>query len=273
MNQSDFNNNWRKVAATVYRKPVDSKIFGSVEIDVTDLEEYITQKREAGLKITMTHIVVLAIARGIATEVPEFNTYVRMGKIVPRKSLGATVAVLMPGGQMGSIKIENADKLTLKELAEQMGGKINRTRKGDEQSTGQSKNILSSVPWPFRNWLFRLYKMVTINWGLPMPILKVNADSFGSFAVTNIGSLGLDMGIPALLPTSNVSIVIVMGGTSKKPAVYRDQIVPRRIMSMGAAIDHRVADASHGGILFRYLKYIFKNPEILELKPESRTKL
>jgi pyruvate dehydrogenase E2 component (dihydrolipoamide acetyltransferase) len=268
MNPTELNNNWRKVAATIYRKPVDSKIFGSVEFDVTELEEYIAQKRKDGLKITMTHIVVLAIARGIATEIPEFNTYIKMGKVVRRKTIGATVSVLMPGGQMGSIKIEDADKLTLSELADQMAGKINNTRKGNEQSTGQSKNVLSTFPWPLRNWVFRLYKMITINWGLPMPFLKVNANSFGSFAVTNIGSLGLDMGIPALLPTSNVSIVFVMGGTSKKPTVYRDQIVPRRIMSLGAAIDHRVADASHGGILFRHLKYVFKNPEILESKPK-----
>lgn len=265
----NLNNNWRKAASTIYRKPVDSKIFGSVEIDITNLEEYISRKRKEGLKITITHIVVLAIARGIAAEVPELNTYVRMGRIVRRKTLGATVSVLLPGGQMGSVKIDDADKLTLKELSTQLPEKINQARKGRESSAGQSKNILSSVPWPFRNWLFRLYKLITINWGLPMPLLKVNAESFGSFVVTNIGSLGLDMGVPALMPSSNVSIVILIGGVHKKPVVYNGQIVPRRIISMGAAIDHRVADASHGGILFRYLKYVLKKPEILESKPGS----
>jgi pyruvate/2-oxoglutarate dehydrogenase complex dihydrolipoamide acyltransferase (E2) component len=264
----DLNNNWRKVAATIYRKPTDSKVYGSVEIDVTGLEAYISRKRKEGLKITMTHIIVLAIARGIVSEVPEFNSYVRMGRIVAKKSVGATIAVLMPGGQMGSVLIKNADKLTLRELVDEITEKINRTRKGNEQNTGESKNILSSIPWPFRKWVFWVYKMITINWGLPMPLLKVDAESFGSFVVSNIGTFGLDIGIPALLPSSNVSIVFIQGGIFTKPSVHDGQIVPRRLMTLGALFDHRVADASHGGKLFRHLKYIFKNPELLELKPE-----
>lgn len=267
MNSDEINNNWRKLAATIYRKPVDSKIFGSVELDVTELEEYISRKRKGGLKITMTHFMVLAIARGIADEVPEFNTYVRMGKIARRKTLGATISVLLPGRQMGSVKIDEADKLTLADLSEKLLDEINDARKGDEHNTGHSKNILSAIPWPFRNWVYRLYKMITINWGLPMPLLKVNAETFGSFVVSNIGSIGLDMGVPALLPTSNVGLVVIVGGINKKPVVINDQVVIRKIMSVGAAIDHRIADASHGGILFRYLKNMVKHPEILETKP------
>ena len=41
----DLTTNWRKVASTIYRKPVDSKIFGEVEIDVTDLEKFISEQR------------------------------------------------------------------------------------------------------------------------------------------------------------------------------------------------------------------------------------
>ncbi len=35
-----------------------------VEIDVTDLEEYVSQKRKEGIKITLTHIFTLAVAPG-----------------------------------------------------------------------------------------------------------------------------------------------------------------------------------------------------------------
>lgn len=265
--QTGLNNNWRKVAAAIYRKPTDSRIFGNVEFDITELEKYITNKRKSGLKITMTHITTLAVARALRQEVPELNTYVRRGNIVARKSVDATVSVLLPDGQMGSVKVDNADQLTLAVVVEIMSGKIKNSRKGDENKTMQTKNLLSSLPWPIRNWVFRIYKMVTIDWGLSMPLLNVSADSFGSFMVTNIGTLGLDMGIPSLLPSSNVSMVMVLGGISKKPAVVNDKIVPRRILSMGAVLDHRIVDASHGGKLFRYLKYVFKNPEILEEKP------
>ena len=62
MKNSRLNTEWRKVATAIYRKPVDSKLFGSVEVDVTDLENYITEKRKQGLKITMTHVFLLIVA-------------------------------------------------------------------------------------------------------------------------------------------------------------------------------------------------------------------
>ena len=76
------------------------------------------------------------------------------------------------------------------------------------------------------------------------------------------------MGYPALFPISNVPLVLILGGVSKKPYVVNDQIVARRIISLGAALDHRVVDAMHGGKLFRYIKHIVNNPSILESKPE-----
>jgi pyruvate dehydrogenase E2 component (dihydrolipoamide acetyltransferase) len=268
MNSSEnLNNNWRKVASTIYKKPTDSKIFGTVDIDVTELEKFIAEKRKNGLKITLTHIIVLTIARALQQEVPELNTYVKRGNIKKRDRVDAMVSVLLQGGQMGSVKIENADTITLEELAAEMSEKIRNSRHGDENKTMQTKNLLSSIPWPFRTWLFRLYKLFTISWGISIPFLGLSTDSFGSFVVSNIGSIGLDMGYPSLLPSSNVSIVMIMGAVYKKPVVVNNEIVIRRIMSLGAALDHRVVDASHGGKLFRFIKHIVKNPHILDDKP------
>ena len=46
MSKKNLNNEWRKVASAMYIKPVDSKILGSVELDVTDLEKYISENRD-----------------------------------------------------------------------------------------------------------------------------------------------------------------------------------------------------------------------------------
>ena len=135
---NNLNNNWRKVATAIYRKPTDSKIFGNVEIDVTRLEEFISEKRKSGLKITMTHIMVLTVARAIKQEVPELNTYVKRGNIVQRNHVDATVSVLLKGGQMGSVTIKDADTLTLEELVGVMGEEIKKSRKGSENQTMQS---------------------------------------------------------------------------------------------------------------------------------------
>jgi pyruvate dehydrogenase E2 component (dihydrolipoamide acetyltransferase) len=264
MNSSEeFNTNWRKVASTIYRKPVDSKIFGGVELDVTELENFVSQQRKSGLKITLTHIFVSILARGLKTEVPEFNTYLRRGKIVERPTVDAMVSVLQADGGMGSVKVKNADKLNLSEIETVLREEIQKSRKGKEEGTMQTKSFLSSLPWPFRRMFFRLYSMLTINLGISIPLLGLTAHSFGSFVVTNIGSIGLDTGFPALLPSSNVAFVLVMGGVKKKPVVINDEVVIRKMMSVTVVIDHRVADASHGGKMLRFVKQLINSPEEL----------
>lgn len=264
---NNYNTNWRKVASTIYTKPSDSKIYGTVELDVTKLEKFISEKRKEGVKTTLTYILTLIVGRAIRQEVPELNTYVKRGKIKQRKNVVATVSVLLPGGQMGSVKVENADQLTISELSETIALKIQNSRKGNENNTMQSKGLLANTPWPFRKWLFKLYRTVTIHWGISIPGTGLDSNSFGSYIISNIGSVGLDTGYASLLPSSNISVVFILGSIIKKPVVVNDQIVPRRIMALSATLDHRVVDGSHGGKMFRSIKHYIKHPELLEQKP------
>lgn len=260
----ELNNGWRKIASSIYRRPTDSKIFGSVEIDITDLETYIAEKRKNGIKATLTHIFILGAARALYEEVPELNTYIKRGNVLLRGHIDATVSVLLRESQMGSILIRDADKLTLEELIKLMNDEVRNSRQGAENKTMQMKDYLARIPWPFRGWVLRFLKTLTADLGFSFPSLGLSANSFGSFMVSNIGHVGLDMGYPALFPSSNVSFVLILGGVNRKPAVIGDKILPRSILSLGAALDHRVVDASHGGLLFRYLKKIVKNPELLD---------
>lgn len=265
---SDLNNEWRMVASAIYKRPVDSKILGQSEVDVTDLEAYIAQKRKSGVKVTLTQVLTLAAARALHDEVPELNVYLRRGKIVSRPSVDAMVSVLLEGSELGSVKVPHADEITIDEMAAFIAAEIKKARGGNENKTMEMKGKLAVIPWPFRSWIFQLVRTFTQKWGFSIPSLGLTPHSFGSFIVSNIGTLGLDLGFPALMPTSNVSFVLILGAVNKKPWVVNDEIVPRKILTLGAALDHRVCDGSHGGRLFRYLKYIIKNPELLDQKPE-----
>lgn len=267
MASSEINNDWRKVASAIYRKPMDAKIFGSVELDVTELEKFVSAKRKEGLKITLTHIFTLIVARAISQEVPELNCYVRRGNIIQREQVDAMVSVLLPDGSMSSVKLENADRLTLSECAEVLAEGISGSRSGDENRTMRMKGVAGSIPWPIRTWFFNLVRFLTIKLGVSVPAIGLTANNFGSFVMTNIGSIGLDTGYPALFPISNVSFVFVMGGISKKPVVVNDEVVIRRIITLSSALDHRTVDAMHGGKLFRYIKRMAMEPELLETKP------
>lgn len=266
MDQST-NNDWRKLTAVIYRKPQDSKIFGSVEFDVTDVEAYVKTKRAQGLKITLTHIFLLALARGVKEAAPEINCYVRRGQIIQRKQVDVSLSVLDSKGQMSAVKVVGAERLNLQELTVQLQEEVQQARKGQGAHAKKAQNILGRIPWPFRQWIADLYKLLTIQWGISLPFLGVSPDAFGSFVLSNLGSIGLDIGYPALAPFSNVAMVVNQGGVVTKPMVVDGEIVARRVLTLSAALDHRVVDASQAGHLFNYLRRILKKPELLELKP------
>lgn len=264
MSHPELNNEWRRVAASVYRKPSDSMILGAVEIDVTDLEKFITAKRKQGIKITLTHFFTLAVARALKQDVPELNCFIRRGRVVQRKQIDAMVSVLIRDSEMSSVRVENADQLNYTKLADVLQAAIQDTRKGDENSAMRMKGFVGRIPWPFNKWIFSVYKFLTISLGISLPSIGLSASRFGSFVITNIGSIGLDMGFPALFPVSNVAMVFVLGGVTKKPVVVNDRVVIRRMISLSSALDHRVVDANHGGKLFRSLKYAVRNPEMFD---------
>lgn len=255
------NDAWRRTAAAIYRKPVDSKIFGSVELDVTELEAFVLEKRKAGVRITLMHPIVLFIAKALKTEVPELNCYVRRGNIIHRPSVDASVTVLVGGKQMSAVLVPDTDACSLEGMANLLIQQIPRTRKGNEEKAMDNKKLLAAFPWPLRGWVVGFFKWLTIDLGIAIPALGLSPNTFGSFVFSNIGSLGLDIGYAALMPASNVASVFTMGSVQTKPAVVGDQIVPRRMLTLSVVLDHRVVDASHGGRLFTYLKAAVKGPD------------
>ncbi len=266
-NHFNPNSKWRKIAAAIYKKPVDSRIFGTVDLDVTDLEAYVLEKRRQGLKITLMHPLILIVSRTFREEVPALNCYVQRGNVILRKQVDAMVSVLQQGDQMGSARVPNADQMSISELAEFLGQEVIRSRNGQEHKTMELKDVLVALPWPFRGWLAGLFRWVAVDIGLSIPALGLSPDSFGSFIFSNIGSLGLEVGYAALMPPANVSMVFTMGSVQTKAVVVDDQIQARRMLTVSAVFDHRIVDASHIGRLFTCLKRGIKVPEKLDSKP------
>ena len=90
-----FNTPWRVTAAAIYTTPTDSRVYGTLEIDVTDAKRFIDEKREAGCKLTMTHMVTAVVSRAVAFDVPEMNCFIRRGRVIGRERLDVMVPVAM----------------------------------------------------------------------------------------------------------------------------------------------------------------------------------
>jgi pyruvate dehydrogenase E2 component (dihydrolipoamide acetyltransferase) len=271
--EDSLNTPWRRIATAIYDPPKDSKLYGTVELDITKVDEYIHRKRKEGIKVTYTTVFASLMSRSIAFDVPEFNVYVTRGRIHPRESVNVMVSVLLEKtSEMSSIMVKSAHSKTMDQIVDEMRKGILESRNGQENKTMQQKDRLSSLPWPLRKWMFSLLKHVFVRWGFQWKKKGLDRNSFGSFILSNICSLGLDHGYPALFPLSNLALVVLMGNIGKKPIVINDEIVVRKLLTLSACLDHRMVDGAHAGKLFRALKQRIQRIDELDEVPSEELK-
>lgn len=269
LRMDQFNTPWRVTSAAIYTTPTDSRVYGTLDIDVTDAKGFMKQKREAGTKITMVHLATAVLARAVAFDVPEMNCFIRRGAVVGRKRLDVMVPVAMGEEGVTSVIIRDAHARTVTSIAEEISSKAQRARAGNESKAAQNKYLLNRIPWPFRRPVFRLLKWITIDMGLEIKALGLSADSFGSFVVSDIGSHGLATGMTALMPAAKVPAVIVLGKIEEKPVVRDGEIVVRTILPLTGTFDHRIVDGAQIGKLARGIKRNFRKPEWLDEVPSA----
>lgn len=249
-----FNPPWRLMAATLYGPAVDGKIYGTLDVDVTEIDNYVKEKRRDGVKITLTHFITAALGRAIG-RLPEINCHIRRGRFIPRDYIEVMVAVnTMAGTEMSFIKIEDAHLKSVSDIATEMGDKAFAVRQGEEQKAAKNKYTLTKIPWPLRRPVFRLIKWLVNDLGLNLAFLGFNDRSFGSILLTDIGSHGLTSGFPALFPAAKIPAVIVMGKVEKKAVVRDNEVAIRKMLPLTGVFDHRIVDGRHGGMLARYVR-------------------
>ena len=260
----NMNSPWRIISTAVYGAPNEGKIYGILEVDVTDAWEMIKHHRSEGRRITMTHLVAAAIGRSMGWDIPEMNAYVKRGKLIQREDVIVTVAVNMHSGQeMTSVKLFEAHKKTVFQIGDEVRGKVSQARGGDDNTTMENRNFLAKVPWPFRRMAVLLLRFITNTLGIEIKSMGLGHDAFGSILLSNIGTHGLTIGMGALFPGSKLPAVIIMGKEEEKPVVRDGKIEIRKILPLAGTFDHRIVDGFHGGMLAHHIKRYLENTDIL----------
>lgn len=266
-----FNTPWRVTAAAIYTTPTDSRVYGSLEIDVTDAKRFIDEKREAGTKLTMTHLVTAVVSRAVAFDVPEMNCFIRRGRVIGRKRLDAMVPVAMSEEKgVTSVIVEDAHARTVTSIAEEIRQKAKAVRGGEESKAARNKYLLNRIPWPLRRPVFLLLKWITVDMGVEIRALGLSAHSFGSIVISDIGSHGLKTGMTGLMPAAKVPAVIVLGMVEEKPVVRNGEIVVRTMLPLTGTFDHRIVDAAQIGKLARAIRRSFRKVEWLDQVPDQQ---
>ncbi len=262
--KDNINLPWRLMAATLYSPPRDGKILGAIEVDVTAIEDYIKAQRRTGNKLTMTAFVICAIGRSLA-KYPEINCHIRRGRLVPRDYIDVMCSVGIKGGEeMAVVRISEAHLKSASQVAGEIRTLAFDARQGQESKTMRNKYTLTKIPWPLRGWTYKLIRWFVHDLGINLGFMGYTDSAFGSIMLSNIGTIGLTNGWPALMPAAKIPAVINMGKCEQKPVVRNKEVVIRTMLPLDATFDHRVVDGMHAGKMARSVSRLLAKPENLD---------
>jgi pyruvate dehydrogenase E2 component (dihydrolipoamide acetyltransferase) len=264
-----YNTAWRKMATVIYDRSTDARVFGSLEVEVDTCESYIAEKREQGVRVTITHILTAALARALAYDTPTLNCFVRRGRIYPRKDVSIMLAVDVGGKDMSGVRIRSAHTKTVSEIAEELIAKARKHEGKDQDAMVRKKDSLSKLPYPLRRAAFAAIRWGVYEAGLNLRFTGLHEDMFGSAMITNIGTLGLNTGYPALMPAGNVPMVVAMGKIERKAVVRDEQIVIRSMLPLSGTFDHRIVDGHQVGVIAQAIRDRLADPVALDRPPQE----
>ena len=260
----------RKLAIATWSAPSEGNIYGKLTVDATKLVEYVAHLREKhGEKVTVTHVAGKALALALA-DAPGLNGRIVFGRFVPHKTVDVTfLVVLGEGADLAKAKVQDADKKSVLEIAQELRGRAERLRAGKDDDFEKSKGLLRVLP----TWLIRpivgAVGWLTAALGLNLPALGLEAFPFGSAILTSVGMFGLDEGFAPPTPFARVPIYVLLGAVRPRPAVVDGEVVVRQQMTVTATMDHRFIDGFQGGVLAKVVRKVLEDPWSLEREEEE----
>ncbi|MCX6107304.1 MAG: 2-oxo acid dehydrogenase subunit E2 [Proteobacteria bacterium] len=264
---------WRKIAIGTWRSAKDPSVYGVLELRCEKAMEYIDSlSKSSGQRVTITHFLGKAIAEALRRN-PEINSVLRFGKIYSRKNvtLFFQVATDQQGKDLSGVIVRDAENKTLLQMTTEMNKRIASVRDFSDKSYSQMKSLMSLIPGWLTGWVLDIAGFIQYSLNMWSPLLGTPKDPMGSVMITNIGSLGLDLGFAPLVAYSRVPLLITAGAIKQRPVVENGEIVVGTTIPLCVTFDHRIIDGMHASKLSQTMIKIFADPET-ELNVAEREK-
>jgi len=208
-------------------------VHGLIEVDITDAREYIRKhERETGEKLSLTAFIISCLSKSIE-EHPHVHAYRDWrNRLIIYRDINIT--------SMFEVDVDGK-KVPIPHVFRATNHKSFR-QIHDELRAVQNKPHASQESG-FMSWFLYLPAILrrSFYW-VVMRFPQSFRDYSGPVMVTAVGMFGTGGGWAITMP--NFTLNIGVGGISRKPGVYEDQIAIREFLDMTVSIDHDVVDGA-----------------------------
>lgn len=261
----------------VMRGRNESAVYFRKSIDVTQIQNYIRQKRKEGTRITFFNIMVAALLHTIYKR-PYLNRFVAGRRLYQHNQIDVNYVVKKSftdeaSESIARVVLNEADNLFT--VADCMLEHIRALKAEGETNKKDDKlmSFLAKLPrWTTRS-IVALVRWLDFHGFLPADFQEA-IPLYSSVFVSHIGSLGAEAPFHHLYEFGTTSIFITIGKTYDKPVKAADGGVEwRKAVDLNFTVDERICDGYYFIKSLRLLEDLLENPETLEVSPQEAAKL
>jgi len=244
----------------MWSSPDDPQIFGALDVDARPLLAQLQRARAAGFHVTPTHLVGRALAQALVA-VPDLNVQIRHGRSRARASVDVFFITAVAGGDLSGVKIENADRKSVTEIATELADRSTAIKRGDDREFARTKGLTDRLPPRLLRTVLRASAFLTQRLQLDVPSLGLHHSPFGSAMVSSVGMLGLPRGFAPLAWMYDVPLLVLVGEIGEQAVAVDGRVEARSMLPLTATIDHRYVDGSHIAHLMQAFRKALAEPE------------
>ena len=256
---------WRKLAGAAWGRPLDPQFFGDLNLDAGAMLAFIDEaRRRTGERITVTHLVGRAVARGLAA-VPELRVRLARGREHPRESVDIFFVVSTgEGSELTGVKVCDADRKSAVELAREVTARCAAITAGADPELGRGKALLAWLPPCLLRWALRVGAWLTSDLNLDLSLLGMPRQAFGSAMITSVGGWGVSHAYSPLAHYYRVPVLVLVGAIRPVPVAVAGEVVVRPMLTLTATFDHRYVDGFHAAQFARAVRQYCEHPQQFE---------
>ena len=247
-------------------KRCDAEVSSKVDIDVTELIQYIEEKNQLDLdyKMTFFHGIVSCFAKTVYNR-KALNRFVKNKRLYERNKVNFAFIAKDKLNDTGEERIVSIDVLendNIMSLSHKMAIDVFKVRSDGTNDMDGILKCFTSLP----KWLLSIIVKIVFfldNHGLNPKFLTEGDTNYATILISNLGSIKTNSCYHHLNEYGTNSIVLTIGTIREEKG--------RKLVDLQLTLDERIADGFYFAKSIQLAEYIAMHPKLLE--EEFQTKV
>ena len=253
------------VMPLMYPNRCDNEAYMKLNIDISGTEEYIREynKNHPDSRIAIFDVVIAAALKCIRLR-PQMNRFIANQTMYQRNNITAAFTVkkdFRDDGDETLARIVAEDSDNLEAISRKVRQQIALCKTQDDEST-EAMNVIMKLPG--KHLIGAIARFLDKHGWMPQSVIATDPYQC-SVVLTNLGSIGMDIGYHHLMNWGTNSIFIIVG--TKKTNTHIDsegKVTTTRELDLAFTIDERISDGFYYARSLKLIKQLIENPKLME---------